>query len=267
MEMTYNLPRVARSLGTGPFAVNDSSEFYGTGASVPVDVIGLRCNASRSASLEQPQLWITVEQDPAKEIDLDHSLGASFINWWGGTLSLATYSPYVVQIASTVIAAQEANRRFLSAKEQVDEAMLYFSLNTSQAAMVFAVSRPTIYGWREGQPLRDRAHRERMELISGMVQFWKKLSATPVGEAQGWVDATTGRTLLSLLVAQNLATTGVQRHLEALHRHIQEFWSSSNALIASNTNDGFAPVPKRWRKEMRRNTSGRKIRKGKSNGF
>jgi hypothetical protein len=153
-----------------------------------------------------------------------------------------------------------------TATECVDAAMLWLSLSATQAAIVFGVTRQTIYDWRAGQTLRAH-HQGRLEQVRELVKYWKTISQTPVGDAQNWFDESTGKTLLNLLSEPSIDRSAVERHLRALHTHLDKFWAEADAISAKNANDGFAPIPERWRREMRRETSGRNIGSGKQNGF
>lgn len=260
--MTYSLPRIDRPVGCAARLAYEAADFYGSGATVPVDVIGLRARASRSASLEQPMLWITFEEDPTTDAGQEQSLGTSFIQWLGEAPISVLPSFYAVRFAAAVAAATNSRPHFVTPLQQIEEATLIFSLNVSQAAEVFRVSRPAIYAWREGGAVNS-THRERIALIYEYAQLLRKIDPVPVGEALTWVDATTGLSLFALLSANPLDDVALRRWIETLPQRIKEWWAPSNEIIARNEKDGVRAVPDAWRKEMRRRNAGRHIRSEK----
>lgn len=216
--------------------------------------------SSRPAFFPQRQIRIVRTESNESDEELKEALSSILNDWL--TQRMAKERSDAQSVRTSVSFTGLA-----SASECVEEAMLWLSLNATQAAQVFRVSRQTIYAWRDGQALRDRSHRDRVAQIRALVKYWKQLSNAPVGEVQGWADTSTGQTLLALLAAPAIDVTAVQRHLDVLHKHLLNAWAKSESITASNANDGFAPIPERWRREMHRDTSGRNIRTGKTNGL
>jgi len=263
MEMTYALPWGARTSDAFSLATN-TRDFCGTGSPVPVNYLGLFRESSRPAALDVTDFCILVVQDIANNIDLTQSIANSFDTWRSGPRKPSVPSGYTFWLTH----AFAPNAGFaVMHRERVDDAITYFSLNTSQAAEVFAVSRPTIYGWRQGQPVRDHAKRERVEQIVALASFWRKFSSAPVGDGLNWKNPVTGQTLLMLLSAQPLDMAGTETHLQTLHEALRAFWARSNTLTSSNAADGFAPMPERWRRETRRRSASANALRAKPNDF
>ena len=144
--------------------------------------------------------------------------------------------------------------KIVTPHEQLAEVTHTFSLNAPQLAAIFGVSRQTIYNWRKDETIAAE-YRPRLISIHGLVQHYRQLDSTPIGTALLWVETTSGKSLLDLLIARPHDHATIRRYLNALPTRILEHFTEANAAIERNKNDGFDPIPDRWRLETRRAAS------------
>jgi transcriptional regulator with XRE-family HTH domain len=188
--------------------------------------------------------------------------GAFFAVWRELSDTLYSPSPAIeVRLASYLSAPTP---RYIPPREKLEETVSIFTLNVTQTAEVFGVSRTAIYDWREGKAVSQK-HQERISQIYEYALALKEVDSTPIGEALTWQDAESGQSLLSLLKAEPLDDTRIHQFIKALPERIQEWWAPANALIAAHNKDGWAPVPDALREERRNRSAGRNVRLGGSN--
>ena len=135
-----------------PVSTNDRFGRYGSGASIPVDNIGLLHAASRPlrSSVRPSTVWI-IEEDASGEAcftpwPLIHRFYLSSHD--GSAQDLL--SGFELRLRQLVGAAPQPAPEILTPQEQLAEATHTFSLPASQLAAIFDVSRQTIYNWKRG---------------------------------------------------------------------------------------------------------------------
>jgi hypothetical protein len=132
---------------------------------------------------------------------------------------------------------------FYSPARELSELRTDFGLNLSDTAAVLQATRPTVYSWIEGGPVRRFVQRQRITALHELGRYWRELSPLPVGEALRLRDPSTGKTLLGLLNAEQLDAAAVQRHLDALHRELDKTWAESDSILARHRKAGAWPEP------------------------
>lgn len=93
-----------------------------------------------------------------------------------------------------------------------------FALNLSDLAVLFEVSRPTLYGWLGGKSVPKRNKQKRIAALSEIAECWK---AAKLGSMQKyWNAPESGQfaELQRLLTAQQLQITVVKELVERLRR-------------------------------------------------
>lgn len=249
--MTLDRPRH----GYADFGLSASRRVDQSGSPVPGDYAGLLQAASGPAR-PVPAWQIIITDQVVESAEADSP-------WIGGFLCspvvppdeinqidrLILYHTWVVTFATSPVCAAKPD--IVSPHEQLTELTHTFSLNATQLADIFDVSRQTIYNWRKGETI-DRVYRPRLDSLHGFARHYRRLDPAPVGPAMTWVDAASGQSLLDLLLVCPHDHAAVHRYLEALPARIAAHFSEANAAIERNKHDGFAPVPEEWRRDTLR---------------
>jgi hypothetical protein len=268
MEMTATLPTATLPRVSTPLGLNRISpgfaqgSFVSSGSPVPVETIDIYSTVSGYGAPATCEYFVVPDRTWAESEKVFARLRELFRSWHEYRWAVAPV--YTDWIWNEHIASPAPRLR--TPVEQLDDVTMTFSLNTTQTADVFGVSRPTIYEWRRGAApgLENRA---RLNALHELAEYYRSLNPAPIGEALTWTDTSTGRSLLDLLTAQPLDREAVLRCLAALPHRISDHFAEADADIARNAADGWPAIPERWRKETRRRTAGRNVRPGNTQPF
>jgi DNA-binding XRE family transcriptional regulator len=253
MGIIFDRPR--QSLAD--FGLSAARRFDQSGSPAPGDYTGLLQAASGPARFA-PACQIVITDQVIESTETDSP--------WIGQFMLAQdvrpldpnqidhvilYHSWVVMCLGNSAATALAAPEIASPHEQLAEVAETFSLNATQLARVFGVSRQTIYNWRKGEAI-DTAHRPRLGSLHDLARRYRRHDPKPIGPALTWPDTTSGASLLDLLSARPHDHATIRRHLEALPSRIAVHFGEANAAIECNKDDGFAPIPDAWRRETLR---------------
>ena len=228
----------------------------GTGSSVPLNCVGLIHSSSRPLRIGQSYIVLIDEEQMDTEAvstpwPLLNHLYARHYESSAARDQLRDYLVYHVWHSAGAPPVPAPAPEIITHHDQVADITHTFSLNATQLAGLFGVSRQTIYNWRKGETI-DTAYRSRLKSLHDFVRDYRLLDPAPIGPALTWIDTTSGQSLLDLLGARPHDHTAIARYLKALPARIAEHFTEANAAITRNKDDGFAPIPDEWRQHTLR---------------
>lgn len=117
-------------------------------------------------------------------------------------------------------AATEPSPQLVGISDKLVDIQATLGLSIKQVAVVMRVSRPTIYGWLEGQVPREEAI-TRIDAIHSLVQYWKALcSESPIKYLAQEIE--NGKSLLDLLSASRIEAPAIKQAMRVLSRKLLE---------------------------------------------